>query len=182
LADTLPFFHSSFCSFFILLFISSPSDSFIILSSVSFITSYISSTFCCHLSLAAPSYKECLCNSRRDRNDLDVSAVYHKLLDTYKSSDTESDVDVEAKTGPSSSRNAASLSTNIPKHREQQKRRMSRRTAAAAATIPTDWRRECRDLLEMLWSCEDSTPFRLACTLQNDNQGHTFLVFMYSHM
>lgn len=97
----------------------------------------------------------------KDRNDLDVSAVYHQLLDTYKSSDTESDVDVEAKPRPSSSRNAANPGTNMPKHREQQKRRMSRRTAAAAAAIPTDWRRECRDLLEMLWSCEDSTPFRM---------------------
>lgn len=162
LADTLPFF------------ISSSSDSFIFLSSVSFISSFISSTVSCHLSPAAPSSKECLCNSHRDRNDLDVSAVYHQLLDTYKSSDTESDVDVEAKPGPSSSRNAASLSTNMPKHREQQKRRMSRRitAAAAAAAIPADWRRECRDLLEMLWSCEDSTPFRLACTSQHDNQDH----------
>lgn len=23
-----------------------------------------------------------------------------------------------------------------------------------------DWRVECRDLLEMMWQCDDSTPFR----------------------
>jgi len=97
----------------------------------------------------------------KDRNDVDVSAVYHQLLDTYKSSDTESDVNVEAKPGPSSSRNADSLGTTTRRHHEQQTRRMSRRRTAAAAAIPTDWRRECRDLLEMLWSCEDSTPFRM---------------------
>ena len=113
---------------------------------------------CPHLSLTA------LCNYYRDRNDVDVSAVYHQLLDTYKSSDTESDVNVEAKPGPSSSRNADSLGTITRRHQEQQKRRMSRRRTAAAPAIPTDWRRECRDLLEMLWSCEDSTPFRLPFT------------------
>lgn len=24
----------------------------------------------------------------------------------------------------------------------------------------TDWRVDCRDLLEMMWQCDDSTPFR----------------------
>jgi hypothetical protein len=151
---------------------------FVLFLFVSIISSFISSTFSPHSSLATPSYKECLYNSHRDRNDLDVSAVYHQLLDTYKSSDTESDVAVEAKPGPSGSRNAVSPGGNMPRRRrEQQKRRMSRRTAAAAAAaaIPTDWRHECRDLLEMLWSCEDSTPFRLACISQHDNLGHTFL-------
>jgi bromodomain and WD repeat domain-containing protein 1/3 len=109
-------------------------------------------------------------NCCRDRNDVDVSAVYHQLLDTYKSSDSES----EAKPGPSCSRNADSLGTTRRRHHEQQTRRMSRRrtaaaaaaaaAAATAAAIPTDWRRECRDLLEMLWGCEDSTPFRLPFT------------------
>lgn len=101
----------------------------------------------------------------RDRNDLDVSAVYHQLLDTYKSSDTESDVDVEAKPGPSNSRNATNLGANTRKYREQRKCRLNQR--AAASSVSTDWRRDCRDLLEMLWSCEDSTPFRLALTPQN---------------
>jgi bromodomain and WD repeat domain-containing protein 1/3 len=118
---------------------------------------------CTYLSHISP------CNCSRDRNDVDVSAVYHQLLDTYKSSDTESDVNVEAKAGPSSSRSADNLGTTTRKHQEQQKRRMSRRRTAAAAAIPTDWRRECRDLLEMLWSCEDSTPFRLPFT-QNISQ------------
>ncbi|KDR09153.1 hypothetical protein L798_01269, partial [Zootermopsis nevadensis] len=95
----------------------------------------------------------------KDRNDLDVSAVYHQLLDTYKSSDTESDVDVEAKPGPSNSRNATNLGANTRKYREQRKCRLNQR--AAASSVSTDWRRDCRDLLEMLWSCEDSTPFRM---------------------
>ncbi|XP_069680733.1 bromodomain and WD repeat-containing protein 3 isoform X4 [Periplaneta americana] len=95
----------------------------------------------------------------KDRNDLDVSAVYHQLLDTYKSSDSESDVDVEAKPGPSSSRSAATAGTSGRRHREQRKCRMLRNTPTVST--PSDWRRECRDLLEMLWSCEDSTPFRM---------------------
>lgn len=109
--------------------------------------------------------------------------MYHQLLDTYKSSDTESDMDVEAKPGPSGSRNAVNPGTSMPRRcQEQQKRRMSRRTAAAATAIPTDWRRECRDLLEMLWSCEDSTPFRLACISHHDNLGRTFFVMNSQHM
>jgi hypothetical protein len=104
------------------------------------------------------------CNCYRDRNDVDVSAVYHQLLDTYKSSDSESDANVEANPGPSCSRSVDSVGTTRRRHHEQQTRRMSRRRPAAPAAIPTDWRRECRDLLEMLWSCEDSTPFRLPFT------------------
>jgi bromodomain and WD repeat domain-containing protein 1/3 len=69
-------------------------------------------------------------------------------------------VDVEAKPGPSSTRNSTNLATSTRRCREQRKCRRSRRITASA--ISTDWRRDCRDLLEMLWSCEDSTPFRLA--------------------
>ena len=93
----------------------------------------------------------------RDRNDLDVSAVYHQLLDTYKSSDTESEAETESKPGPSSGRRSAKPETRGRRHREQ--RTCSKRISTTAAS-PPDWKHECRDLLEMLWSCEDSTPFR----------------------
>lgn len=26
--------------------------------------------------------------------------------------------------------------------------------------VPLDWNRECRELLELLWQCDDSSPFR----------------------
>lgn len=167
-------FTSSLSSLSLLLYFS-------FVSSYSFLTShyttishksaqlYLFQNFFPCLSLSSPTNYNCPLTSQlqnqcsdscRDRNDLDVSAVYHQLLDTYKSSDTESDV--EAKPGPSSSRNATNLGTSTRKYREQRKCRLNQRTAASAIT--TDWRRDCRDLLEMLWSCEDSTPFRLALT------------------
>lgn len=69
---------------------------------------------------------------------MDVAAIYHQLVDTYVSS--ESDVDVEAQPGPSSQ------ATRILPSRHLRK--------------AEDWKHEARSLLEMLWHCEDSAPFR----------------------
>lgn len=80
---------------------------------------------------------------------MDVRAVYHQLMDTYVTSD--SDMDAEA--GPSTtstttpSTNAAGASA-----------RRSRRSTRSGPSI--DWRIKCRDLLEMIWARVDSTPFR----------------------
>lgn len=80
-------------------------------------------------------------------NDVDVPAVYHQLVDTYMSSDSESETN---QPGPSTSR---------PNNRNNRKppagSRRSRRLVPEG-----DWRVDCRELLEMIWQCDDSEPFR----------------------
>ncbi|XP_055716898.1 PH-interacting protein isoform X3 [Phlebotomus papatasi] len=76
----------------------------------------------------------------RDLNDIDVGAVYHQLMDTYISSDSETE-NPRPSTSSASSRPAGA--------------RRSQRLGA-----PTDWRAECRELLELIWQCDDSNPFR----------------------
>uniref|UniRef100_A0A336MD76 CSON013811 protein n=1 Tax=Culicoides sonorensis TaxID=179676 RepID=A0A336MD76_CULSO len=66
-----------------------------------------------------------------------VPSVYHQLVDSYVSS--ESDADNEPQPGPSRPTGS----------------RRSRRLVPDG-----DWRAECRELLEMIWQCEDSEPFR----------------------
>lgn len=76
---------------------------------------------------------------RRETTDVDVPAVYHQLNDTYHSS--ESEMDEEDK--PSTSKQKSVSSRNL---RSQE--------------ISQDWKLACRQLLESLWQCEDSIPFR----------------------
>lgn len=75
---------------------------------------------------------------RGSAEEIDVTPIYHQLVDTYVSSDSE--VDVEALPGPSS------MATRILPSRHLRK--------------ADDWKHEARSLLEMLWHCEDSAPFR----------------------
>lgn len=70
---------------------------------------------------------------------MDVPAVYHQLNDTYHSS--ESEIDVEDKP-----------STSKPKSVSSRKLRSQK--------VLQDWKLACRQLLESLWQCEDSIPFR----------------------
>lgn len=78
----------------------------------------------------------------RDTTELDVAAVYHQLVDTYHSS--ESDIDVEENSEkPSTSRLRSSSSKRL-----------------RSQTFAQDWKTACRQLLETLWQCEDSIPFR----------------------
>jgi len=65
--------------------------------------------------------------------------VYHQLADTYYSS--ESEMGIEDK--PSTSRQKATSTRNL---RSQE--------------ISQDWKLACRQLLDTLWQCEDSIPFR----------------------
>uniref|UniRef100_A0A1Q3EZI4 Bromo domain-containing protein n=1 Tax=Culex tarsalis TaxID=7177 RepID=A0A1Q3EZI4_CULTA len=79
-----------------------------------------------------------------DVNDVDVPAVYHQLVDTYISSDSDSDTNQGA--GPSTS-----TSSRRPPAGSRRSRRL----------VPEgDWRVDCRELLEMIWQCDDSEPFR----------------------
>ncbi|KAL2733024.1 PH-interacting protein [Vespula maculifrons] len=77
----------------------------------------------------------------KETTELDVPAVYHQLVDTYCSS--ESDTDMAAKDKPSTSTQRSTSSRNL---RSQE--------------ISQDWRMACRQLLDTLWQCEDSIPFR----------------------
>ncbi|KRT78658.1 WD40 domain-containing protein, partial [Oryctes borbonicus] len=72
---------------------------------------------------------------------LDVTAIYHQLMDNYESSDTEADVDI-FQPGPSSTT------------------RSLRPLTTRNFCNPDDWKVEARKLLDALWRCEDSAPFR----------------------
>ncbi|XP_015599493.1 PH-interacting protein isoform X2 [Cephus cinctus] len=74
--------------------------------------------------------------------EIDVPAVYHQLVDTYHSSDTDGDAE-DDKDRPSTSTQKPTSSRNL---RSQE--------------ISQDWKLACRQLLESLWQCEDSIPFR----------------------
>jgi len=75
---------------------------------------------------------------RRETTDVDVPAVYHQLNDTYHSSESE-EIDVER---PSTSKVR------------------SKRKCSLLQEISKDWKLASRYLLETLWQCEDSIPFR----------------------
>ncbi|XP_046806773.1 bromodomain and WD repeat-containing protein 3 isoform X1 [Lucilia cuprina] len=89
----------------------------------------------------------------REQNDIDVAAVYHQLVDVYHSSesenDNESDVVPSTSTGPSTSAAAARARQNMTSTRRSNRNRSE-----------SDWRIECRQLLELMWSRPDSLPFR----------------------
>ncbi|KZC10837.1 PH-interacting protein, partial [Dufourea novaeangliae] len=78
----------------------------------------------------------------KETTELDVPAVYHQLVDTYHSSDSEVDME-DVKDRPSTSTQRATTSRSL---RSQE--------------VSNDWQVACRQLLEMLWQCEDSIPFR----------------------
>lgn len=86
-------------------------------------------------------------------NPVDVSAMYRQLMYAYQSSETEEEVDIEGP-GPSSGRrHKAAIARSM-----RAARRVTLRRSTAAR--PFDWKRECRELLELLWACRDSEPFR----------------------
>lgn len=78
----------------------------------------------------------------RETTEMDVPAVYHQLVDTYHSSESEIEID-ESKNKPSTSKQKSTSNKNL---RSQE--------------ISKDWKLACRQLLESLWQCEDSIPFR----------------------
>lgn len=84
---------------------------------------------------------------------MNVGALYRQLLDAYKSSESSDSEEAEDsdQPGPSSGRRAkATLERSL---------RASRR-GQSMISQPFDWKRECRELLEHLWACRDSEPFR----------------------
>ncbi|XP_052866159.1 bromodomain and WD repeat-containing protein 3 [Anopheles cruzii] len=91
-----------------------------------------------------------------DLNEIDVPAVYHQLVDTYLSSDSE--VESHRPGHPSSSGGAAGgagPSGSGSNRRPPAGSRRSRRLVPEG-----DWRVDCREILEMIWQCDDSEPFR----------------------
>ncbi len=105
------------------------------------------------------------CDCFRDQNEVDVRAVYHQLMDTYVT--TDSDGDNEA--GPSTSNGSGArryvysflLCVNQscrPLTKFLCMNFRSKRLRRGAPEI--DWRVKCRDLLDVIWQSGDSEPFR----------------------
>lgn len=88
---------------------------------------------------------------RAGADEMDVGAIYHQLVDTYESTDSEVDVGTD-QPGPSTSRGGAK-----PKQRNT---RGSNQRRSVRLEKASDWRIEARTLLDTLWQCEDSAPFR----------------------
>lgn len=72
---------------------------------------------------------------------MDVNSLYHQLMDAYESSDNEMEIDIGTP-GPSITRALRSLRTRKFQN-------------------PEDWRREAKQLLDVLWHNEDSYPFKI---------------------
>lgn len=103
----------------------------------------------------------------KDQNEVDVGAVYHQLMDTYVTSDSEAETEIgggrgSSARGPSTSAAASTAAAALASSSAA----ALASTAAAARRRSTrsrpneDWQTKCRDLLEMIWAREDSTPFR----------------------
>lgn len=75
---------------------------------------------------------------------VDVPTTYRQLLESYISSESEDDPQ-------------PSTSTAAPA-RDPKKQNGSRRSRRLKHL--KDWRIECRELLEVVWHCDDSEPFR----------------------
>lgn len=63
--------------------------------------------------------------------------MYHQLVEGYDSSDTEDEIEIM----PSSSRSLRSLPNRYFKN-------------------SNDWKLEAKNLIDGIWDCEDSVPFR----------------------
>ncbi|CAO1416510.1 unnamed protein product [Diamesa serratosioi] len=85
----------------------------------------------------------------RDHNEVDVAACYHQFLDTYVSSESESETN---QPGPSTS-----TSRGGPSNSRTNGSRRSRRLIPEGG----DWRMRCRELLQVIWDHSDAAPFRL---------------------
>lgn len=94
-------------------------------------------------------------NFSRDNIDHDnISAVYHDLVGAYHSSDSSEvdEVDVEN-------------DIDKPSTSTQRPRRTTTRRPARSVSLSSDWRVACRKILQELWECEDSVPFRYTCKI-----------------
>ncbi|CAB0011603.1 unnamed protein product, partial [Nesidiocoris tenuis] len=89
----------------------------------------------------------------KDTSGVDVTQLYRQLLDTYHSSASELD---EPLPGPSTSRGGAGA---VPR-RERAAASRSLRAMNRAHQRNPDWRRDCLQLLDLLFNCADSEPFR----------------------
>uniref|UniRef100_A0A0A9Z626 PH-interacting protein n=1 Tax=Lygus hesperus TaxID=30085 RepID=A0A0A9Z626_LYGHE len=83
----------------------------------------------------------------KDYNVFDVPLLYRQLLDTYHSSASEPD---EPK---------PSTSKELPR-KERAAANRSLRAMNRAHQQQPDWRRDCLQLLDVLFNCQDSEPFR----------------------
>ncbi|XP_030376234.1 bromodomain and WD repeat-containing protein 3 isoform X2 [Scaptodrosophila lebanonensis] len=89
----------------------------------------------------------------REPDEIDVAAVYHQLVDVYHSSESENEVDSDVvpstSTGPTTSAAAAAARQRVSSTRRSNRIRSD-----------GDWRSDCRQLLDLMWTRPDSLPFR----------------------
>lgn len=79
----------------------------------------------------------------RETREVDWNEAFHDIYHAYQSSDEEQAGQPSSSgAGPTTSRGLNGA-------------RRSQRLGA-----PIDWKQECRELLELLWQCDDSSPFR----------------------
>ena len=83
----------------------------------------------------------------RELTEHDVTALYHELANAYHSSDSEVDVEEDINKPSTSSRSTRPTRSAASRTINEQ-------------TANKDWRIACRQLLDTLWQCEDSIPFR----------------------
>lgn len=114
----------------------------------------------CYMMHILTSFSYCHCF--RDQNEVDVRAVYHQLMDTYVT--TDSDGDNEA--GPSTS-NASGARRYVWNDFDRSDRSNHLlifvnyfRSTRLRRAPEIDWRVKCRDLLDVIWQSNDSEPFR----------------------
>lgn len=91
----------------------------------------------------------------RSPTDIDVSEEYHQSLNGYHSSPSGSE-DIEVDDDPDQPGPSRVNHSTRPRPKGQRKSVRQQ----ALSIDPEDWRRQCIDLLELIWQQEDAEPFR----------------------
>ena len=89
---------------------------------------------------------------------LDVPALCRQLQENYVSTDSteEEDADGNRSPGPSNRPRLRPVASK----RNSRTLRLTRDRRARGPRQPFDWKISCKELLQLLWTSEDSEPFR----------------------
>nr|CAI5864220.1 unnamed protein product [Callosobruchus analis] len=94
----------------------------------------------------------CLRIVKNSADYVDVRSVYHQLVDGHHSSESEEDVEIV----PSNSRKLRNLSSRNLRE-------------------SSDWKVQARNLIDALWECEDSIPFRTPVSAERYPDYHSIV-------
>ncbi|KAI5754684.1 hypothetical protein M8J77_010648 [Diaphorina citri] len=84
----------------------------------------------------------------KEPNPVDVPVVYHELLQNYETSSSEEEEEEDSK---SRQRRVRPTAVTRAQREAMNQKKLKR---------PFNWKNECREVLETLWVCPDSEPFR----------------------